>query len=148
MIRLLTMLAQTPYQNRLRGLRGAFDERQSDPADVTGAIVLIGCLVAAALAWALFRHLSHRRKGDARGHNPLRMFDTLLRKLGISRGDRLLLRLFAKSMHVPHPAVILFDETFFDRQADWWLSSISFTPLRLRAKWSIEQLRARAFLTD
>jgi len=145
---LFAILAQTPYENRLKGLRGAFDDRQSDPTDLTGAIILFGCVIGGAVIWAMLRKMAARRAGEGDANHPFRVFDMVTRALGLRWRDRMVLRLFARASQLPQPAILLFDESLFDRQAERWLESLSFAPLRMRAQSSLSALRTQSFLAD
>lgn len=145
MTTLLTLLAQTPYQNRLQGLRGAFDDRKTDPTDVTGFLILFGCVFAIALIWVVVRKISIRRGPENDHNHPVRLFDLIMRKMGLGFRDRFLLKLFARGVRLPDPTLVFFDEEVFDRHADRWIEELAFTPLRRRARAGIDLLRSRAF---
>ncbi|MCA9255915.1 MAG: hypothetical protein KDA33_09770 [Phycisphaerales bacterium] len=145
MIRFAAILAQTPYQNRLDGLRGAFDDRKTDPTDVKGFIVLFGCVIAIALIWIISKKIASRREAENEHNHPVRMFDMILRRFGIGFRDRFVLKLFARGVNLPHPTLIFFDEEVFDRHAGRWVDSLAFTPLKRRAKVGLDLLRSRAF---
>jgi hypothetical protein len=148
MMSMFAILAQTPFENRLKGLRGAFDNRPADPTDLTGAIILFGCVIGIAVIWVVARKWSQPASGNSDANHAIRMFDSMTRRLGLSWRDRFVLRMFARGSQLPRPALILFDETLFDRQSERWLESISFAPLRNRGRLSLEALRSRSFLTD
>lgn len=145
MTRVLSILAQTPYQNRLQGLRGAFDDRKTDPADVTGIVVLFGCVIAIALVWVVVRRINLRRDPKHENDNPVRLFDMIMRKMGIGFRDRFVLKLFARRVSLPQPTLIFFDEEVFDRHTGHWIDDLMFTPLKVRARAGVALLRARAF---
>ncbi|MCB9855946.1 MAG: hypothetical protein H6818_09695 [Phycisphaerales bacterium] len=142
---ILSILAQTPYQNRLEGLRGAFDDRKTDPTDITGFFILFGCVIAIALIWVIARRISVGRSTENEHNHPVRLFDMILRKMGIGFRDRFVLKLFARGVNLPSPMLIFFDEEVFDRHAGRWIDSLSFTPLKRRAMAGIELLRSRSF---
>lgn len=145
---LFAILGQTPYENRLKGLRGAFDNRTTDPTDMTGALILFGVVAGAAIIWIVARRWSQRNEGNADTHRAMHLFDTINRKLGLSWRDRFILRMFARATHLPKPVVIMFDESLFDRHAERWLDSLSFAPLRGRGRASLNLLRSRSFPTE
>lgn len=139
------LLAQSPYQNRLQGLRGAFDDRQSNPTDVTGFFVFFGCVIAIAVIWIFVRKMAIRRRPENDHSHPVRHFDMILRKMGIGLRDRLILRLFARGVRLPNPALVFFDEEVFDRHADRWIDELAFAPIKRRARAGVDLLRSRAF---
>ena len=148
MTRLFAILGQTPYENRLKGLRGAFDQRTSDPMELTGALILFGVVAGAAIIWIVARRWSQRNEGNSDTHRAMHVFETIIRKLGVPWRDRFVLRMFARATHLPQPIVVMFDETLFDRHAERWLDSISFAPIRSRGRASLNLLRSRSFVTE
>lgn len=142
---LLSMLAQTPYQNRLQGLRGAFDDRKTDPTDITGFVVLFGCVIAIAIIWMIVRKISIRRSPENENNHPVKLFDMIMRRMGIGFRDRFVLKLFARRVHLPHPTLVFFDEQVFDRHTERWIDGLAFAPLKRRARAGVELLRARTF---
>ena len=145
MMPLYSILAQTPYQNRLEGLRGAFDDRKTDPTDVTGFLILFGSVIVVAIIWVVARKIAIRRKPENEHNHPVKLFDVILRKMGFNFRDRFVLKLFARGVNLPHPTMIFFDEEVFDRHAGRWIDDFPFTPLKHRARAGIELLRSRAF---
>lgn len=142
---ILSILAQTPYQNRLEGLRGAFDDRKSDPTEVTGFLILFGCVIGFSVIWIVARKISIQRKPENDHNHPVRLFDVILRRMGIGFRDRFVLKLFARGVSLPHPMLIFFDEELFDRHAGRWIDGLTFTPFKRKARDGIELLRSRAF---
>jgi len=140
-----SVIAQSPYQNRLEGLRGAFHNRKTDPADVTAVLIFFGAVIAIAVIWAVVRRISTNRKEESGVTSPVRLFDGVLRRMGIGFQDRFLLRLFARGTGLSQPALVLFDENTFDHHANRWIDSLSIAPLKRRAGVGIALLRDRAF---
>jgi len=125
MIRLVSILAQTRYQNRLKGLRSAFDDKKSDPADLRSIVVFVAILAAVVVVVAVANRLRQHAAAAAAPRHPARLFNQVLKKLGIGLTDRLLMRFMARRSTLQQPTVIFFSRKRFDEEVGQWADSIS-----------------------
>ena len=64
------------------------------------------------------------RRSQPRHHdNPMRLFRSVLRKLGLTLRQRELLMQVARDVKVPHPTVMLLSPALFNEHAGRWLSN-------------------------
>ena len=149
MAKWLGILAQTPYHNRLEGLRGAFNERpSSSSSDTSGAFILIGAAIAIFVLWLILQRANESRQERTRTVRAGKIFNRLLVKFGLSWADRCLLKMLARESGLARPAIIFFDEYLFDQQTQKWIDSISLGFFKRRAIASIERIRERAFVEE
>ncbi len=145
----LGLLAQTPYHDRLKGLRGAFNDRpSSSSSDTSGAYILIGAAVAIFILWLILQRANESRQERRHTVRAGKIFNRLLVKFGLSWADRCLLKMLARESGLTRPAIIFFDEYLFDQQTQKWIDSISLGFFKRRASASVERIRARAFIAD
>lgn len=145
MTRLLTLFAQTPYHNRLEGLRGAFNERERDPADMTGALILVGAVIAIVILWVILRKATGSQPISRERGKPGKIFNRILRSFGLNWRERLVMGMFARESGMKQPAIVFFDEDLFERQTEQWIETMAFTSYKSRAKQTIERVRVLAF---
>jgi len=141
----LQLLAQTPYHNRLQGLRGAFNDRPSSSSDSSGAFILIGAAIAIFILWLILQRANESRQDRTRTVRAGKIFNQLLIKFGLNWMDRFLLKMLARESGLARPAIIFFDEYLFEQQTQKWVDSISLGFFKRRAVQSVERIRARAF---
>ncbi|MFQ5429327.1 MAG: hypothetical protein ACE5E1_03360 [Phycisphaerae bacterium] len=145
MISPAVFLAQSPYETRLRGLRGAFDNRQNDPVDVQMIVVYLAVLGALILALVLYQRLRIRREDKRTPRHPMKLFNRVLRELGVGFVDRLLMRSLARSLPMEQPTTVLFNRSLFDQYRDRWLKSIGLVPLQAHAQRRLFAVAEKAF---
>lgn len=141
----LRLLAQSPYENRLKGLRGAFHEKQTDPADLQMIVALVVALGALILLLAVMKHARQRKAGKAAPHHPLTLFSHVLKRMGVGPADRFLMRSLAKDTHLQQPTVMLFSHDLFQEQAARWLETLSFGAIESHARRRLKVIALRAF---
>ncbi|MBX3395965.1 MAG: hypothetical protein KF841_11425 [Phycisphaerae bacterium] len=140
------LLAQSKIEERLSAIRGGFNDRQTDPTQVTGVIVAILIPVSIVLLVFVVQALRTRIKaGRSSPAHPLKLFDTVLKKMGVRLSDRFLLRAFARSVNVPQPAALLFSRENFERHAARWLERLTIGSLRRHAVTRIAVIADLAF---
>ncbi len=145
MMQYVFLLAQTPYENRLRGLRGAFENKKTDPADIKMLVAMIIALVAVILIVAVLKRVRQKKQGRTAPHHPLKLFSHVLKKMGIGPADRFLMRSLAKDTHLQQPAVMLFSHELFKQHAVAWLETISLKPVETHAKRRLQIIAHKAF---
>lgn len=141
----LWIIAQTPYHNRLEGLRGAFNDRPSNPTDTSGALILIGAAVALLVLWLILQRSNGSRGDRSRSNRTGKIYPRILKKFDLTLPDRLFLKMFAREANLTQPAIIFFDEQLFDRHSARWLDSMSMSFLRHRAQAAFDRVRMIAF---
>lgn len=140
------LFAQSKIEERLSAIRGGFNDRQTDPIEVTGVIVAILIPVSLVLLVFVVQGLRSRIKaGRSSPAHPLKLFDTVLKKMGVRLSDRYLLRAFARSVNVPHPAALLFSRENFERYAARWLERLTIRSLHRHAEARIAAIADLAF---
>ncbi len=144
-IRWTTLIAQSAYETRIKGLRGAFHERQSDPADLRLFLVFFIALAAVIIALALVRCLRSPGPRRPAARHPWRIFNRVLRRLGLGIVDRFIMRMLAADATVTHPTSILFSRDLFERSASRWVESISLATLRRHARRRLRAIGRIAF---
>lgn len=109
------LAAFTPLTDRMQAIRDHFTA--SGRWAATGAVLLVlaGCLLALALVHHL-RTAAERREPD----NPVRLFRTLLRSLGLTSRQCRILKAMAGDLKLQHPTVILLSPRLFAEQATAW----------------------------
>lgn len=146
MLTIVNLLAQSRLDERLSALRGGFNERQSNPADVRGLIFLIVIPVAIVAVILLVRQIVVSRKASAGStDHPMRLFNTVLRKMGVRLSDRYLLRAFARASVVQHPASLFLSRELFERHARRWLDGLNIKSLQSHARQRFAYIAELAF---
>ncbi len=145
---LLSILAQSPFENRLKGLQGAFNGRKQDPADVKLFFVIMLAFAAIVVAVVAVQAWRDRQKRRAAPCNPMRLFKALLKKLRIGWKDRWLLCSMARAAQLPQPTILLLNSQLYDKHAEAHLKQIGLRLWRRHAQQAIDLLRSRAFVED
>ncbi len=146
MLTMINVLAQSRLDERLSALRGGFNERQTNPADVRGLIFLIVIPVAIVAVLLLVRQFVMSRKASAGStDHPMRLFNTVLRKMGVRLSDRYLLRAFARAAVVQHPASLFLSRELFERHARRWLDGLNIRSLQSHARQRFAYITELAF---
>lgn len=145
MIRTNLLLAQTPYQNRLQGLRGAFNQRQNDPTDVTGILIFFAAVALLIVALVLVKRFRARKEGRFAPRHPLRLFTLVLKKMGVGLTDRILMRSLARAARLPQPTLMFFSPSLYERHARRAADAIAVKALRAHARRRVEAIGRKAF---
>lgn len=146
MITLANMLAQSRVAEKLQKIRGGFNDRPTNPADLTGVFLTILIPISFVLLILLVRNLIARyKKGHGSPAHPMRLFDTVLKKMGMKFSDRFLLRALARSSHLNHPTVVFFSRETFKRHATAWIEKLSIKPIQHHAKARMSVISELAF---
>ncbi len=145
MMQYLYLLAQSPYENRLKGLRGAFHEKKTDPADVEMMIAMIVALAALIALIALTKKIKQRKAGKAAPQHPLKLLSHVLKKMGVGPADRFLMRSLARDTHLQQPTVMLFSHELFKEHAVRWLETITIGAFESHARRRLKIIARRAF---
>lgn len=130
MIYFAGILAQTTYQNRLKGLRGAFDDKPSDPADFKLIVVLAIALLAVILFSVLLGRIRLRAERKAAPRHPEKLFNKVMKRMGLGLTDRCLMRLLARSADLSQPTVMFLSADLFERHTRRWIDSITIKSLQ------------------
>ncbi len=141
----MTLLAQTAYEDRLKGLRSAFHERQSDPADMRVFSAFFIAIAAVIIALVLIRCLRAPAGTRSTARHPWRIYNRVLRRLGLGLVDRFIMRMLAADATVTHPTSILFSRDLFERSASRWVESITLTTFRRHARRRLRAIGRIAF---
>lgn len=140
------LMAQTPYEIRLKGLQGAFKDRKQDPADVKLFFVIMLIFAAVVVVMMALSAIRERRRRHNAPTNPMKLFNTMLKRLKFGWKDRWLLCAFARGTHAPQPTVLLLNPRQFEKCAEAHLERIGLKALRRQSQKAIDLLRARAFM--
>jgi len=148
MIPFLPILAQTQYRNRLKGLRSAFNNKETEATDVKSIVVFFAVLAAIIIVIGIVHRLRQSRKRRAVTAHPSRLFNQVMKRLGVGFADRMMMRFLAGQCGLEQPTVLFFNRGFFDRQAGQWVESISLKPLQDYSRARIDAVTELAFGTD
>ncbi|MCG8405131.1 MAG: hypothetical protein MI923_08050 [Phycisphaerales bacterium] len=138
-------LAQSPYHDRIRGLRSAFDNKQTDPTDVKLILVYIVILLAVIVSLLLVKKFRLHKEGSLAPQQPFKLFNRVLKQMEISLVDRILLRMLARSTHMLQPTVMLFSPELFEQHAGRWADSITFKFAQSHARRRLNAVAEKAF---
>ncbi len=144
---LFLILAQnTSLEERLRGLRGGFNDRPTDPANIRAVIFMIVIPVSLVILIFAIRQFRQRRReiASAPAH-PMKLFDNVLRRMGVRFTDRYLLRMCARSVNLTQPTIMLFSRELFDRNTNRWLDSLAVKALHNHAATRFAAISELAF---
>ncbi|HWL94467.1 MAG TPA: hypothetical protein VNT79_13140 [Phycisphaerae bacterium] len=126
MLNFTAIMADSALESRFRALRGGFTDKPTDPADIKSLVFMIVVPIGLVLILALLLHVRARKKlGGASTAHPMRLFNALLKKMGMPFADRFVLRALARSSKLPHPAILLFERELFDRHTQRWLGALT-----------------------
>ncbi|MFQ5412657.1 MAG: hypothetical protein ACE5EC_10175, partial [Phycisphaerae bacterium] len=100
MIRIFHLLAQTPYENRIQGIRGAFNNRKTDPADITAILIFLALVAMVVAGLIAVKHVKLRRSGKTAPRHPLNLFSLVMKKMDVGWTDRILMRWLARGAHM------------------------------------------------
>lgn len=145
MIRFFPILAQTQYRNRLKGLRGAFNKNETEATDVQSIVIFFAILAAVIIVIGIVHRLRQGREGRVAAGHPTRLFNQVMKRLGVSFIDRLMMRFLAGRCELEQPTVLFFNREFFDRQVGQWVASISIKPLQDYSRSRIAAIAKLAF---
>lgn len=145
MSRLMFILAQTRYENRLKGFRGAFDNRQTDPTDIIVIGVYFAVLAAFVAVLIVFKRCRGRADGGATLQQPHRFFSRVMKQMGIGLGDRWMMRAVSRSARMQQPVTLFFNPGLFQKSTGRWLDSITLRPLRTYAEGRLRAISDTAF---
>ena len=139
------ILAQTAYQNRLKGLRGAFNEKPSNPADMKAFFIFVAAMAVLILFVVLVKQLRLRKERKAAPRHPARLFNRVLKRMELNLTDRLFMRMLAAGIYLRQPTIIFFSRDLFERHTEKWLNGISVKSFRNRARKRLKSIAEKAF---
>ncbi len=145
MIDRIQLLAQTPYKNRLQGLRGAFNNRKSDPMDTTMILGFLAVVAVVVITVVAVKHIRMRRSGQLAPRHPLNLFSQAMRKMGVGWTDRILMRWLARSVHMQQPTLMFFSPALYERYARRSAEGIAVKSLRSHACRRVAEIGELAF---
>lgn len=141
----LHILAQSIYNNRLKGLRSAFNENEGDSGDI-GKLLFFGALVAVLLvALVVARRAAQKGEAKSKATKPIKLFDKVLKEMGTSFFGRCLMRAAARHSRLRQPVVMFFNPALFERYAGQWADSLVVDSLRPYARKQVELIAKQAF---
>ncbi len=142
-----SLLAQRAYPERTLRLQEAFRGYREAPQDSVfssvGNLLLILGIVLAALI--LVAKIIKRNSRPVAARNPRRFFSSMLRRLGASYTDRLLMHQAAHHAQLAQPAMLLLSPELFQRYALDWADQLRFGFFRRRVRARFEAIADRAF---
>lgn len=145
MMNLMLLLAQSPYQNRIKGLRGAFDNKQNDPMDVMLILVYIGVLVTVIMSLLIVNKIRLHKKSNQAPQQPYKLFNRVMKQMKIGASDRVLMRMLARSTHMPQPTVLFFSPELFEQHVERWTDSLSLKLLQDSARRRLDVISEKIF---
>lgn len=142
-----SLLAQRAYPERTLRIQEAFRSYHTDPkgyafSSVENLLLILGIILAVLLVAARFVRQYNR---PVAARNPRRFFSTMLRQLGASYTDRLLMHQAAHHAQLAQPAMMLLSPELFQRYALDWADLLRLRFFRLRVRARFEAIAARAF---
>lgn len=142
-----SLLAQRAYPERTLRLQEAFRDYRTAPQDSTfssvGNLLLILGIILMVLVVAA--KIVKRNSRPVAARNPRRFFSTMLRQLGASYTDRLLMHHAAQHAQLAQPAMMLLSPELFQRYALDWADRLRIRFFRQRVRARFEAIAARAF---
>ena len=148
MIQFFPILAQTHYRNRLKGLRSAFNNKETEASDLQSLFVFFAVLAAVIIVIGIVHRLRQGRECGTAPRHPMRLFNQVMKRLGLGFTDRLIMRFLVGRCDMKQPTVLFFNRKLFDRQAGQWLDSISINPLQDYSRARIAAITELAFGAD
>lgn len=148
MIHVIPILAQMQYKNRLQGLRNAFNNKETEATDIRSTLVFLAILAAVILLVAVLHRLRQSRESKAAPNHPARLFNQVMKRLGVGYVDRMIMRFLVGRCDLEQPTVLFFNREYYDRQAGQCVESISFKPLQDYSRARIATIRELAFGDD
>jgi hypothetical protein len=146
MIPCLTLLAQVQKSEKLEEIAQGFqydDRRTLETPGLQWFIVAFGFLILLMLlvAWR-----SHRSAEGSSRVSPAVFYARVLREMGFSFVDRLMLRWIARRSALDQPVVLLFSPTLLEQQASSCIDGLSPDFLRRYARGRLDTLMNRVFV--
>lgn len=148
MIQFFPILAQTQYRNRLKGLRSAFNKTEAETTDIQSIVIFFAILAAVIIVVSVAHRLRQSRGGRAASGHPGRLFNQVMKKLGVAFVDRLMMRFMVGRCDLEQPTVLFFNRKLLDRQAGQWVDSISVKPLQDYCRARLAAVTELAFGAD
>jgi len=145
MIELIHLLAQTPYENRIQGLRGAFNNRKSDPMDTTMILCFLAVVAVVVAITIAVKYIRLRRSGHIAPRHPLNLFGQVMKKMGIGWTDRILMGWLARGAHMHQPTLMFFSPALYERYARRSAEGIAIKSLRNHARRRVVAIGEMAF---
>lgn len=134
-----------PWEGVQKAFRNTLPTEQGELSMWAAAGWFVAVLLVVVLAlYAVARLAQWGRKEDER-RSPLRLFGYVLKQLGVGWRDRLLMRMAARQIGLPHPAVMLFTPELWQKYAGRWADQVSFPPLRAHARDRARAVMEKAF---
>lgn len=144
----LTLLAQVQKSAKLEEIAEGFqhdDRRALELPGLQWFLVAFGLFFVLMLivAWK-----SHRNAGSSPRISPARFFAQVLREMGLSLVDRILLRWVARRSALDQPVVLLFSPALLDQQASACVERLSPAPLQRYARDRLNAVMSQVFAED
>ncbi len=142
----LMLAIGSKFEERLRAIRGGFNDRPTDPADIWAVIYMLVIPISAMVLFFAIRQYRQKRReiANAPAH-PMRLFDNVLRRMGVGMSDRYLMRAFARSANLPQPTIVLFSRDLFEKSTTRWLNSLSVKAIQTHATARFSAIAEMAF---
>ncbi|RIK66774.1 MAG: hypothetical protein DCC65_08585 [Planctomycetota bacterium] len=145
MTRLPLILAENPIVERLKGLRGGFNTRDTVTADMAGFLwFMVGAATVLLIVFVWSRRRQQKSLHAVSAH-PRRIFAAGLKYLGIRLTDRLVLEFIARRCGIDHPAAMLLCPDLLEEGAGRWADAIRIRTLGRFFRVRVERLRRAAF---
>ena len=141
----MNILAQSVYNDRLKSLRGAFNENEGDSGDI-GKLYFFGALVVVLfVALVVARRAAQKDGSKPSATKPLKLFSKVLKEMGTPLFSRYLMRAAARQSHLRQPVVMFFNPDLFERYAGRWADTLVVRSLRPYAKKCVGLVAKQAF---
>ncbi len=145
MTRFPFILAENPIVERLKGLRGGFNTRETVTADMAGFLwFMVGAATVLLIVFVWSRRRQQKALHAASTH-PRRLFAAGLKHLGIRLTDRLVLECIARRCGIDHPAAMLLSPDLLEKKAGRWADTIRIRALGRFFRARVETLKWAAF---
>ncbi len=141
----MNILAQSVYNDRLKSLRGAFNENGGDSGDI-GKLFFFGALVMVLLIALVVARRAAQKEGSKPGATkPLKLFSKVLKEMGTPFPVRCLMRAAARQSRLRQPVVMFFNPDLFERYAGRWADTLVVRSLRPYARKRVSLVAKKAF---
>lgn len=142
-----SLLAQRAYPERTLRLQEAFRNYRAAPQEsafssVGNLLLILGIVLAVII---VVGEIVKRNSRPVAARNPRRFFSTMLRQLGATYTDRLLMHYAAQHAQLAQPAMMLLSPELFQRYALDWADHLRIRFFRQRVRARFETIAARAF---
>ncbi|GJQ27180.1 MAG: hypothetical protein HBSAPP02_22120 [Phycisphaerae bacterium] len=142
-----SLLAQRAYPERTLRIQEAFRSYHADPKDsafssVGNLLLILGIILAVLVVAA---RIVRQNNQPVAARKPRRFFSYMLKQLGATYTDRLLMHQAAHHAQLAQPAMMLLSPELFQRYALNWADQLRLRFFRQRVRARFETIAARAF---